>query len=832
MGRSRAYLPRVRRERAPPTALRPLRRRRRNRFRTLLRIALLALPVLVLLPALPWLTVALFVDVDTLRTQVEAAARLVTGRTLSLGRVTMLRSLPPTFAAEDVTFANAPGGSRPDMLRIPYVEATLGILPLLAGRLDITALLLSRPDLVLEADAADTGNWKLAPLPADLLPAGTPLSARPRWARRHAAQARAAVTLEQLHIREGRLAWRNDAGDWTSVEVRRLDAAAPGMAERGVLTAQLLHADRLVGVTLNTGPLGRLRDPAGIAPWPLDLEIETPGAHARIAGTLTRPAELRGYALAVEGAAENLGELQDLLHVRLPPLRKLAFQTHLADSGGAVPTISGISVRARESNLDAWVPGLQLAALDLAADSFDHPVQAELEGMFDHRPLHLAAALGAPASLLSPGRIPGRLPVELDILAAGAELAVKGAIAAPERGTGLDLDISGTIPDLGLLSPLLGFRLPGFRDITLGLHAGDAEGGFRNGLAIRNIAIHSSEADLAGELDLPFAGPAPVRAVLTGRSLDIDALGAAMGAAMAAGAAPPNEPGGMAGGWLIPTGRLPLAWLTRNAFDLRATIARLQLGGTPLHDVTAVARLHDGVLTVDPLAATLPGGGLELTASLDGHGRFPPASVSLLATGLPARPVFGALGLPDDVTGTITVTASLRSAGASWHELASALSGQLGFAMSDAELDNRLLELVFGPALRVAGLAWPGTAAPGTPGHRARTPARCLTLRLDASAGLATLRSVVLDTPGLLLQVDGALQLRDERIALRLRPTAPGAGQHATAVRIGGVFSRTTIYPEQRAPEAEAPPASGPAPDVCAEALATARAVLPGLAQP
>ena len=791
--------------------------RRRSRIRTLLRAGFVALLLAALVPALPWLAVALFVDVQTLRPQIEAAVLRDTGRALSLGRVTMLNSLPPTFAAEDVTFANAPGGSRREMLRIPYAEATLAIVPLLYGRLAVTSLVLSRPDLVLETDPAGVGNWQIVLPPADLALGPGRSSARPRWARRHAAQQRAMVTLEQLRIREGRLAWRNDAGEWIATGIRRLDAVAPGMEERGGLTAQLVHADRAVSVTLTTGRLARLRDPAATAPWPVRLELETPGAHASLAGTLTRPAELRGYALAVEGTAENLGDLQGLLHARLPPLRKLVFKADLADSGGALPAISGISLRARESDLDEWLPGLRLAALDLAADSFDRPVRAELDGMFDRQPLHLTAALGAPAALLSPGRSPGRLPVEIDIAASGGVLTIKGAIAAPEHGSGLDLDVSGTIPDLGGLSPLLGFRLPGFRDITLALHAGDGEGGFRRGLALRGIAIQSAAADFAGELDVGFAERTPIRAVLSGHSLDIDALRAAMG-----GTAAPSPGAEPAGGWLIPTDRLPLGLLARTDLDLHVTVARLHLGGIRFRDAALVARLHDGELTIDPLTAALPGGDIEMKAGVNAHGRFPPVSVWLRAAGLPVRPLVAALGLPDDVVGTMSLTAGLRGAGASWHELAGGLTGQAGMSMTDVELDNRLLEQVAGPALRGAGLGWPGASG-------GRTAARCVTARLDAKGGLATLRGLVLDTPTLLLQGDGALQLRDERIALRLRPTPRGAGQSAPVVRIGGVFTATTIYPEQRAPE---PVAAGPASDVCTEALAIVRAGVPAFSPP
>jgi AsmA protein len=795
----------------------PRHRRHRRQWKTLRRYAFIGLLILVLLPALPWLVVALFVDVDTVRAQVETAVQQATGRTLSLGKVTMLRSLPPTIAAEEATFANAPGGSRPDMLRIPYAEATLGMLPLLFGRLEIDSLVLSRPDLVLETDPAGTGNWQFARRPSDLLRGRARPSPRPRWARRHAAQARAVVTLELLRIREGRIAWRDDAGEWTTVEVRRLDASAPGMEGRSALSAQIGHANRTVNITLNTGRLARLRDAAPIAPWSISLGLDTPGAHASIVGTLTRPRELRGYALTVEGSVDKLDDLQGLLHRRLPPVRKLVFKTSLTDSGGPMPIVSGISLRARESDLAAWVPGLSIADLDLAAASFDSPVHAEFDGTFDRRPLHLAAESGPPAALLTPGRLPGRFPLDVNLEVAGGSLSVKGAIAAPEHGTGMDVDIAGRMPDLSALSPLIGYRLPAFRNITLGLHAGDAEGGFRRGVALRDVVLSSSEADLAGEMDVRFAERPAFRVVLNGRTLDIDALRAAIGEIEAPSREPaPTE---TADGWVIPSDRLPFGSLARNDLDLHASVADLRLGGTQFHNASLVVRLRDGQLLVDPLSADLAGGGVELKGALNVRGRFPPALLSVRAAGVAARPVFAALGLPGEVAGTMNLIADLGSAGASWHELAAGLSGQIGFSMVDAELDNRLLETLFGPALRAARLSLPSVGV--------SVPVRCVALRVDAKDGLAGLHNFVLDTPSLLLQGEGALQLRDERVALRLIPTPRGGGQPAPAVRIGGVFARTTIYPEQVAPAPAVRADTLPPVPVCADALAIARAALP-----
>ena len=800
--------------------MQPPHRRRRDRkrtFRVLRRIAFVILLLLVLLPPLPWLAVVLFVDVNSVRSGIETAVLHATGRTLSLGKVTMLRSLPPTLAAESVTFANAPGGSRPDMLRVPYAEATFGIVPLLFGQLEVRTLVLSRPDLVLECDPAGSGNWQFSPAMGEPGAARPHLSRRPRWARRHLAQARVAFTLEMVRIREGQIAWRNESGAWTTLDLRRLDAMAPAMDARTTLTAQIAAAERMLNIGLSTGPLARLRESGSAAPWPVRLELDTPGAHASVAGTLSRPGELGGYRLAIEGTAENLGDLQGLLHARLPPLRKLAFAARLSDSGGPIPNVSGITVRARASDLGAWVPGLSLDAVELAAEDIDKPVHGAIDGDFDGHPLHLAASLGPPAALFS-SRLPGPLPIQVSLEAAGGWLTVKGAVAAPERGQGLDLEVAGSLPDLQALSPLFGHRLPAFRNVTLGLHAGDGVGGFRQAVALRNLALRSSEADLSGEMDLAFAPRTAIRAVLRGSNLDLDALHAALAGT---GFGLPAAPAAATAPWLIPSDRLPLDGIGRADLDLRADVSELQLGGERLNDVSLALHQQSGELSLDRLRATLPGGGIEAKGTVDVRGRFPLVSVSVQAAGVPAQPALAAIGLPDAAYGTLNLTAGLNSTGASWRELAAGLNGQASLALVDGELGNRLLDDLLGPPLRAIGIS---LATGGGPAGR--TPARCLAVRADAVDGLAALHDFVLDTPGLLLQGDGALLLRDERLALRLMPAAPAGGRPAPIVRIGGVFSRTTVFPEQRAPTASYPmPALPPQP--CADARAIAKAALP-----
>jgi uncharacterized protein involved in outer membrane biogenesis len=196
-------------------------------------------------------------------------------------------------------------------------------------------------------------------------------------------------------------------------------------------------------------------------------------------------------------------------------------------------------------------------------------------------------------------------------------------------------------------------------------------------------------------------------------------------------------------------------------------------------------------------------------------------SVSVRAAGVPAQPVLAAIGLPDAADGTLNLTAELNSTGASWRELAAGLNGQASLALVDGELGNRLLDDLLGPPLRAIGIS---LATGGGPAGR--TPARCLALRADAVDGLVALHDFVLAIPGLLLQGDGAVLLRDERLALRLMPAAPAGGQPAPIVRIGGVFSRTTVFSEQREPTASYPIPTLP-PRPCVDAQAIAASALP-----
>src|SRR6185312_5750807 len=102
-------------------------------------------------------------------------------------------------------------------------------------------------------------------------------------------------------------------------------------------------------------------------------------------------------------------------------------------------------------DLGTYVAGLRLEKLDIAAPRADQPAQASAAGKLADAPLTLDAKLGAPAAFL-PGKPAAAFPVDFSLQAAGAHLAIKGAIAHPDGLAGVALALSVEIANLAALS--------------------------------------------------------------------------------------------------------------------------------------------------------------------------------------------------------------------------------------------------------------------------------------------------------------------------------------------------------------------------------------------
>ena len=130
----------------------------------LLKWAGLALVVLVAAAA----ALLLSVDVGSYRGEIEAEFRKATGRDLAIGGdIDLSISFSPAVVVERVSIANAGWGSRPAMVSLERAEAEVELLPLLAGDIRVTRLVLVEPDILLETNADGLSNWRTGPPSGD-----------------------------------------------------------------------------------------------------------------------------------------------------------------------------------------------------------------------------------------------------------------------------------------------------------------------------------------------------------------------------------------------------------------------------------------------------------------------------------------------------------------------------------------------------------------------------------------------------------------------------------------------------------------------------------------
>src|SRR3978361_2384609 len=116
------------------------------------------LTVILLLVAVAGAGLALL-DHNDFKPEVVGAVWNSTFRTITLtGPLRVSWTLRPTFEITDVSLANLPGGTRPDIARVERIEAQLSILALFRRRVEVVKLTLTGPNILFE-QVGRKPNW-------------------------------------------------------------------------------------------------------------------------------------------------------------------------------------------------------------------------------------------------------------------------------------------------------------------------------------------------------------------------------------------------------------------------------------------------------------------------------------------------------------------------------------------------------------------------------------------------------------------------------------------------------------------------------------------------
>jgi hypothetical protein len=583
------------------------------------------------------------------------------------------------------------------------------------------------------------------------------------------AQQRLAVWFSNASVTDGRVGWLDGkSGHHHEAQVTQLTLDAPP-GDAAQLTGSVVYQGRTINLTGRAVPTELADSGPGSGPWPVSLKLETGDASLTVDGQIEHPSAARGYTLTIDAEVPNPSIFAPWLPgLPLASLKSVTAHAEVSDGDGPDPTVSAARVKVESVDLGMFGKGAKLENLTIGAQG-DAPIKVATGVTRDGFDSGITGTIGDLHWFNAGGR--GPISVDLEWNAASARASVRGTIKAPTQFAGFDLDVAADVP-----KPLqiMNDAPPDLRSVAFHTKLTDAPGPVP-------FQLTSNAGDLTGALSVsrlskPAGAAFLVEGGVSSQRLDLDMLLARP----PGGAVTTPEPssGGVAAATdklLIPDTKLPFGLLRALDANIKLGFADVRFDGVDIRKIDSVAAIKDGQLRVDPFTIAAPDQRMSGTLVADAAQTPPMVHLTVNAPALAVQPLLAALGLPQVASGTAQVQADLTGTGESPRAIAASLNGWAGVALEGGQLDTKMMNAWLD---RVQPLQFSGPDV---------TELRCFALRADLKSGIATIEPVALNTPALIVDGDGDVDLGRETLALQVRPRAKIGGTGiAVPVRVSG----------------------------------------------
>lgn len=411
------------------------------------------------------------IDFNQYRPVIAQQVKNATGRDLNLaGELDVALSLVPTVRVGNVTFANAPWGSRPEMVKVERLEVEMELLPLIGGDIRVKRIVLVGADILLETDANGTPNWVFAET-------GTPAETE---APAESGAAPVLPTVNSVTIENSALTYRDGrTGVEQSVVLDSFTAEAPDAASP--VTIDLAGAFNSNPIELR-GSVGPIQNLLADQPFPVDLAGAAGGATFTVKGEIAKPKSAEGAVLNLSAEGASLADLSALAGQELPPLGPYKFAATIADVSGGGYKVEGMQARIGESDLSGSAsialngprPRIEAALTSAKLDLKDFGVDAQTGAaggteaptgggdgrVFPADPLPFEGLKAVDASVKFTGQQVVRAPVTLENVAVALTLeAGKLDVSQLETGISGGTLAANAVIDAGQAVPFVSAKL-------------------------------------------------------------------------------------------------------------------------------------------------------------------------------------------------------------------------------------------------------------------------------------------------------------------------------------------------------------------------------------
>lgn len=386
----------------------------------------------------------------------------------------------------------------------------------------------------------------------------------------------------------------------------------------------------------------------------------------------------------------------------------------------------------------------------------------QLKGSYRGSALSGKGRLGGPTAL----REGGRFPLEVHLASGKSRLEVIGTLNDPMKPAGLDLQVGIAGNNLGDLYALTGVVLPQTPPYATKGHLtadlNHPEGGTYE---YRNFDGTIGDSDIHGSLRYVNGAPRPkLTGELVSKQLRFADLAPLVGADNkdTGNSVNPDQPADR----VLPVSKFNTdRWGTMDA-DVRFQAQSIVHGESlPLSDLSTHLVLDNGEILLDPLSFGVAGGHLNTTLRLSGQASPLRARIDMHARGLHLSEI-----LPNDSDltqglGEINGDATLTGHGHSVAALLGSSNGELQLLIEQGRISRNLMEL--------AGLNV-GNYLVGELFGDEEVAIHCAAADLQFNDGMVRPRVFTIDTDNAIINVEGAVNLANEKMDLTIKPESKG----------------------------------------------------------
>ncbi len=427
---------------------------------------------------------------------------------------------------------------------------------------------------------------------------------------------------------------------------------------------------------------------------------------------------------------------------------------------------------------------VDIATKDDQGDKSGQPGQivASAKGTYANQPVTAQFTGGALLSL----RDETPYPVNLQVANGPTKVSLTGTVKDPLAFAGADLKLDLAGPDMSLLLPLTGIAIPKTPAYRITGQLDYAAGSVR----FTHAAGKVGSSDLEGDLQVDTSKPRPVlTADLKSRLVDLKDLGGFIGAepgdaSKGTKAAAPRQ-----NGRVLPDMPISLPKLTAADVHLKYAAARIQGRSQPLDNMRADMDIVDGAVKLHPLAFGIGRGQITGTIDLAPQGSGVRANVAIDFQRVDVDKLLSATGVARGA-GAIGGRAVIQGSGASMAEILGTGNGELKLYMGSGGNVSALL-------VDLSGLQF-GNALLSALGIPSRAIVQCFILDFTMQRGLATARTLFLDTNEDRVAGKGSLSLYNEALRLQLETESKhfSVGSLQAPINITGTFAAPNVRPD------------------------------------